>query len=299
MAPRAYWTGNIKISLVSFGVRLYNVVSEAERIRLNQVHKGCNQRIRMPTTCPVHGQVDRSEIAKAYEFEKDKYVIIEQEELDKIKLRSEKTIDITKFVPADSVNDVYLDGSYYVAPDGPVADEPYRIFRTALEKTGMAGIGRLTMSGRERTVLLRPGGKGFVLNTLHTASEVRGAEPYFEEIGEGEVKKEYMDLAVSLIKGNAGAFEPSEFRDRYQDALVELVKSKIAGQAPVIIQEEDAPATFNFVEALKQSLAGVKSTPAPAASEGVKEKKPAKGAKKPPAASEPAAAKPAKKRKQA
>ena len=115
MAPRAYWTGNIKISLVSFGVRLYNAVSEAEKVRLNQVHKGCNQRIKMPTTCPIHGQVDRSEIAKAYEFEKDKYIVIEQEELDKIKLRSEKTIELSKFVPADSIQDVYLDKEITVA----------------------------------------------------------------------------------------------------------------------------------------------------------------------------------------
>jgi DNA end-binding protein Ku len=148
MAPRAYWTGNLKISLVNFGVRLYSAVSESEKIRLNQLHKDCNSRIKMPTTCPVHGQVDRSEIVKGYEFEKDKYVIVEQEELDKIKLRSEKTIELTKFVPADSVQDVYLDSTYYMAPDGPVAEEPFRVVREALEKTETAGIGKLMISGR-------------------------------------------------------------------------------------------------------------------------------------------------------
>lgn len=292
MAPRAYWTGNIKISLVSFGVRLYNVVTEAERVRLNQVHKGCNQRIKMPTTCPVHGQVERSEIAKAYEFEKDKYVIIEQEELDRIKLRSEKTIELSKFVKLDSVDDVYFDGSYYAAPDGPVADEPYRIFLGALEKTGMAGIGKITLNGRERPILLRPGGKGFVLNTLFAANEVRSAEPYFEEVASGEVRKDYMDLAVSLIKGNAGDFNPAKFRDRYQDALVELVKSKIAGEEPVVIQEDDVPTTFNFADALRQSLAGVGMTPAAPIERSEPSKATvSKGVKKPPARSEPAAAK--------
>jgi DNA end-binding protein Ku len=300
MAPRAYWTGSIKVSLVSFGVRLYNAVSEAERVRLNQVHKGCNARIKMPTTCPVHGQVDRSEIAKAYEFEKDKYVIIEQEELDKIKLRSEKTIEITKFVPEDEIDDVYFDSDFYVAPDGPVAEEPFRVVRAALEEAGAAGIGRITIGGRERPILLRPKGKGFVLTTLHSASEVRGVEPYFEEISDAAPSKEYLQLATGLIRSKMGHFDPSEFRDRYQDALVALVKSKVAGQEPVIIQEEDIPATFNFMEALKQSLqtegvevkAPAKSAEAPAAMK--------KTAKKPPAKSQPAAgAAKGRKRKQA
>lgn len=297
MAPRAYWTGNLKISLVTFGVRLYNAVSEAEKVRLNQLHKGCNSRIKMPTTCPIHGQVERSDIIKGYEFEKDKYVIIEQEELDKIKLRSEKTIELTKFVPADSVRDVYLDSTFYVAPDGPVSEEPFSVVREALEKTDTAGIGKLTLSGRERPILIRPGEKGFTLNTLHAANEVRDASPYFEEIKTSAVNKEYMQLAMTLIKGKMGDFNPSEFHDTYQDALVELVKSKIAGEAPVIVQEEELPATFNFVDALKQSLDNVgkpAATAKPAAAS-----KPAAGAKKPPAKSEPAAAKKQQKRKQA
>jgi len=291
MAPRAYWTGNIKISLVSFGVRLYNAVSEAEKVRLNQVHKACNSRIKMPTTCPIHGQVERSEIAKAYEFEKDKYVIIEQEELDAIKLRSEKTIELTKFVPADAVQEVYLDSTFYVAPDGPVAEEPFRVFREALGKTNTAGIGKLTLAGRERPILLRTGGKGFALSTLHAANEVRNAEPYFEEIRDGKVNPDYMQLATGLIKSKLGGFDPSEFRDRYQDALVELVKAKVAGQEPVIIQEEETPVTFNFAEALRQSLAGEPAKPAAKAV----------ASKKPPAKSERVggAAKKQAKRKQA
>lgn len=287
MAPRAYWTGNLKISLVSFGVRLYNAVTEAEKVRLNQLHRGCNSRIKMPTTCPIHGQVDRSEIVKGYEFEKDKYVVIEPEELEKIKLRSEKTIELTKFVPADSVRDVYLDSAFYVAPDGPVAEEPFRVVREALERAGAAGIGKLTIAGRERPVLIRPGGRGFTLNTLHAGNEVRDAAPYFEEIREGAVNKEHMQLAASLIKGKMGEFDPAEFHDSYQDALVELVKSKIAGQAPVIVQEEDLPATFNFAEALRQSVETV-----------AKPARPVAGAKKPPARSEGAGAR-KQKRKQA
>ncbi|MGD9690428.1 MAG: Ku protein [Phycisphaerales bacterium] len=293
MAPRAYWTGNLKISLVSFGVRLYNAVSEAEKVRLNQLHKGCHSRIRMPTTCPIHGQVERAEIVKGYEFEKDKYVVIEQDELDKIKLRSEKTIELTKFVPADSVQEVYLDSTYYVAPDGPIAEEPFRVVRQALESAGAAGIGKLTIAGRERTVLLRAGEKGFSLSTLHAANEVRDAAPYFEEIKDAPVNKEYAQLAATLIKGKMGKFDPSEFHDSYQDALVELVKAKVAGQAPVIVQEDELPATFNFAEALKQSLAGA-GDPVEAPS-----RKPPAAAKKPPARSAPAASGRKPRRKQA
>jgi DNA end-binding protein Ku len=295
MAPRAYWTGNIRISLVTFGVRLHNAVSEAEKIRLNQLHMGCNSRIKMPTTCPIHGQVDRSEIVKGYEFEKDKYVVVEQEELEKIKLRSEKTIELSKFVPIDSVQDVYLDSTYYVAPDGPVAEEPFRVMREALEQSQMAGIGKLTIAGRERPILLRPGEKGFTLNTLHAANEIKDAAPYFEEIKDGPIKKEFMQLAQTLIKGMKGEFDPADFHDTYQDALVALVKSKIEGQAPVIVQEEDLPATFNFAEALKQSLEGVGK---PAAASKPAATKAGAGAKKPPARSEPAAAR-KQKRKQA
>jgi DNA end-binding protein Ku len=310
MAPRAYWTGNLKISLVTFGVRLYNAISEAEKIRLNQVHKpaegACNSRIKMPTTCPVHGQVERSEIAKAYEFEKDRYVIIEQEELDKIKLRTEKTIELTRFLPEDSVNDVYLNSTYYVAPDGPLADEPFRVFRAALERTGTAAIGRVTMGGREQTILLRASGRGFELTTLHAANEVRSADPYFEEIGTSAVNEDYLKLAVSLIKDKMGAFNPAEFRDRYQDALVELVKSKVQGQAPVIIREEEIPVTFNFLEALQQSLTAVGadtsataasvSKPGTAAASADAKKR---TTKKPPAPSEPSEAVKVRKRKQA
>jgi DNA end-binding protein Ku len=299
MAPRAYWTGSIKVSLVSFPVRLYNVVTEAERVRLNQVHRGCNQRIKMPTTCPVHGQVDRSEIAKAYEFEKDRYVIIEPEELEKIKLRSEKTIDLTSFVPDDGSQEVYYDANYYVAPDGPIADEPFRVIQQALKQTKTMGVGKVAFAGRERAVLLRDHEKGFVLTTLHAAAEVRAATPYFEEIGESKPNEQHLKLAVSLINGMKGQFEPAAFHDRYQDALVAIIKSKIEGQEPVVIQEQDIPTTYNFMDALKHSLEGAGAAAAEEAAPA-KEKKVA--GKKPPAKSVKAPgekAAPQRKRKQA
>src|SRR5262249_12208012 len=191
-----------------------------------------------------------------------------------------------KFVPADSVQDVYLDSTYYMAPDGPVAEEPFRVVREALEKTGTAGVGKLRIAGGGGAGRGGRGGRGGSPGPHRPAPHAGDAAPYFEEIKNGAVNKEYMQLAMTLIKGKMGEFDPSEFHDTYQDALVELVKSKIAGQAPVIVQEEELPATFNFAEALKQSLEGVGRPP----SDEAKPAKAAAGAKKPPARSEPAAA---------
>ncbi|MGE3175846.1 MAG: Ku protein [Vicinamibacterales bacterium] len=271
MAPRASWTGHLKISLATFGVRLYNAVTEAEKVKLCQVHKPaegtCLARVKMPATCPVHGPIERAEIAKACEVEKDRYVVLDQDELAAIKLRSEKTIEIERFVPAapgtpGSIDPVYFDSTYYVGPDGPLSAEPFRVFRAALEKTGMVGIGKLAVSGRERTVVLRPHGRGLAITTLHAAAEVRDADAYFADLPDAAdpsaaLAPEHLELASRVVASKAGAFDPASSRDRFQEALVDLVKSKAAGQPPVVLREEDpgAPPTFSFAEALRQSLA--------------------------------------------
>ena len=277
MGLRPYWSGNLRVSLVTFGVKMFSAVSGSARIQLNQIHEPCGNRIKQPPTCPEHGIVERREIIKGYEFESGRYVIIEKNELEAIKLASEKTIEIASFVPEGSVDDLYLDATYFVAPDGPLAQEPFKVIREALVRTKTAGIGRFTHGGREHAVLLRPREAGFTLTTLHTVGEVKIAEAHFEEITPGAVNPEHLKLAESLIKGLAGEFEPTEFRDRYQDALVALVQAKIAGQKPVVIHEEDIPPTLDFIGALKRSL-GEEGSPS------VKRVRP--GSKKPAARSE-------------
>lgn len=254
MPPRAYWTGNLKLSLVTLGVRLYNATTASGRIQLHQVHAECRNRLRFPPTCPVHGIVPREEIAKAYEYEKDHYVIIDQEDLDRIGLRSSQTVELTRFAKAAEFDPLYVDSPYFVAPDGPVATEGFGVIREAMRKTGTVGIGTLALAGKERMVSLRPEGRGFVLCTLLAADEVRKPETYFDEIPVGAVDKGQLSMVEALIKSKTAKFDPGRFHDRYQDALREIVKAKVEGAEPIVIHEEEAAPSYSFMEALKKSL---------------------------------------------
>lgn len=285
MALRANWTGHLKLSLISIPIRLYNAISGANKISFNQLHKGCNQRLRQQLVCPQHGKVEREDIAKGYEYEKDRYVVLDEADLDKVELETTKTIELLQFVDGAKIDPIFFDNSFYVAPDGPVAEEAFRIFREALKKLGKVAIGRVVMHGRENIVALRPQDKGFVLNMLHYASDVRGAEPYFAEIKETPVSKEQLALAIQLIESTAGEFNPAEFTDRYQDSLMEVIKAKIAGSAPVVVQQQQAGKVINLMDALQASIAQVKSQKS--------------AAKKPAAASVKPAATPAQKKAKA
>ncbi len=254
MAQRPYWRGTVRVSLVSFTVEIYPAISGTEHIHLNQLHKDCGQRIRQPPTCPVHGKVARVDIVKGYEFASDRYVIVEASEIAAIKLRSEKTIEITGFVPDDTVDEVFLDSTYYMTPAGNLAQEPFQVIQAAMAKTRVAGLGLFTHAGHERPVLLRPKGRGFTLTTLHSGAEVRPANQYFEDLAAGAPKGEHLKLAETLIKGMASKFEPASFKDRYQEALRLLVESKVKGEKPVIVQEQEITPHIDFIAALKESL---------------------------------------------
>jgi len=255
MAPRASWTGYLRLSLVTIPVRLYNAVSSTSKVSLNQLHKGCNTRLRQQMVCPEHGKVEKEEIVKGYEFEKDRYVVVDEADLQKIKLETTKTIDLIQFVDANEVDAIYFDTPYYVAPDGPVAEEGFRILREAMRLANKIAIGQVVISNREHMVAIQPQDRGLVLNTLHYAEEVRNAASYFEDIKTAEVQKPQLDLAQQLVNSLASSFEPAKFRDRYQDALLEVIKGKIAGSEPVIAQKAEMGKVINLMDALKQSLA--------------------------------------------
>src|SRR5436190_5335657 len=259
MALRANWTGHLKLSLVSIPIRLYNAISTSNKVSFNQLHKGCNQRLRQQLVCPQHGKVEREDIAKGYEYEKDKYVVMEEADLEKVELETTKMIELIQFVDGGQIDPIYFDNSFYVAPDGPVAEDAFRIFREALKKLNKIAIGRVVMHGKENIIALRPQEKGFVLYMLHYASEVRGAEPYFAEIKEAPVSKEQLALAIQLIESTAGEFDPAQFTDRYQDSLMEVIKAKIAGSAPVVVQQQQVGKVINLMDALQASIAQVKS----------------------------------------
>lgn len=269
MAPRATWKGQLKLSLVSFPVRLHTAVSSSTRVSLNQLHRDCNQRLRQQMTCPEHGAVDRTDIARGYEYEKGKYVVIDDSDLEHLKLETQKTIELLYFTDADALDSLYLNSSYYVAPDGPMGDDAFTVVREAMKKHNKIAVGQVVMQNKEHMVSLRVEGQGFILTTLRYAHEVRAAEPYFTEIAQKEISDAHLQLAEQLIESHTAEFDPAEFKDRYQDALLEMVKAKITGAAPPATPQQEAGKVINLMDALKASV-----------EEGTRKKPPAKSVKK-------------------
>ncbi len=262
MAPRASWKGYLKVSLVSCPVRLYAATTSADKISFNHLHKDTHNRIQMKPVDPELGQVERSDLVKGYEFEKDQYVVITDEDLETIQIESTKTINIEKFIDVGEIDSMYLDSAYYLAPDGPVAEETYRVVQEAMRRQNKAALARVVLFGRERVVAVVTRDNGLVLRSLRTAKEVRSHQEYFADIGNGKVEKNALELAEHLIEQNAGSFDPSEFEDRYQTALMELVKAKVKGSAPVVAKAPERGQVINLMDALKKSVAETKKPPA-------------------------------------
>jgi len=275
MPPRASWSGHLKCSLVSLPIRLYNATSSSNRISFNQLHRKTHRRLKQQMIEPDLGPVDRTDIVKGYEYEKERYVLIDDADLEKVRLETTKVLEILQFIAGEELDPLYLESPYYVAPDGPVAEEAFRIIREAMREKNRIGIGRVVMAGREHIVALRVLDKGFVLTTLRYAAEVRSHTAYFEDIRNGDVNQAQRDLAEQLIDGMTLPFEPSQFTDRYQDALMEIIKAKIEGTEPIVAQEAEVGKVINLMEALKQSLAAAPKKP-PAKSIKKEEKKTAK-----------------------
>lgn len=282
MPPRAMWTGQLRLSLVSFGVRLYAAAESARKVSMNQLHKGCNQRVRNQLVCPSHGPIARDQIAKGYEYEKDSYVIVEQSDIDAIKLPTTKHIEIVQFVDADEIGPQYFNAPYFLGPDGPVAEEAFRVIREAMARAGKVAIGKFVLHGREHVVAIQVQGKGFLMTTLRYASEVRSGEELFADVEDGKVDKEQIELAQTIMEGKIAPFDPSAFHDAYADAFFKVVKAKIEGETPVFVEEEERPRAFNFMEALKKS---VDEAGRGAAAKKTRKKAPAKKTRKPAAKS--------------
>lgn len=280
MAPRATWKGYLKLSLVSCPVRLHNATTTVNRISFNWLHKDTNNRVQMKPYDPELGQVDRSDLVRGYEFEKDRYVVVDAEDLEQIQIESTKTITIEEFVDAADVDPMFLDSPYYVAPDGPIADETFRVIHRAMQARGKAAVGRVVLSGRERRVIITARGPGLLLTTLRVASEVRTQDEYFADIAEGDLDAEALKLAELIISQNEGTWDSSAFEDQYQKELLEIVKAKIKGTKPVITKAPERGKVINLMDALKQSLdeGGLKKPPAPS-----KRRKATPGGRKAPA----------------
>jgi DNA end-binding protein Ku len=255
MPPRTSWTGSLKLSLITIPVRLYSAVVSTAKVRLNMLHRDCNQRIHYLYDCPVHGTIDKEEVTKGYQYQKDHYVVLDKETLEQVKLETTKVLEIVQFIDEQQLDPIFLDSPYYLAPDGPVATEAFAVLRASMWDMKRIALGRLTLSGREHMVAISPRQKGLLVYTLHYAKEVREEAPYFEGIDEPQLSTEEIDLARQLIASRTRPFAPEEFHDRYDDALLEVVKAKVAGREPEVVSIEEPGKVVDFMEALKRSLA--------------------------------------------
>jgi len=202
--------------------------------------------------------VPRDQLLKGYEFEKGRYVIVSDEEIEKLQIESNRVIDVTEFVDDDQVDALYLDSPYWLAPDGKMAQETFRVIVEGMRREKKAGVGRLVLSSRERAVLLSPRGKGIMIRTLRAPEEVRREEPYFEDIEEGKLDESAVTLARQIVAQKSGPFDPKLFTDRYQAALTELIKAKIKGETIVVSEVAAPPPVVDLMAALKKSLETIK-----------------------------------------
>jgi DNA end-binding protein Ku len=261
--PRASWNGFLRLSLVSCPVSLVPATTEAKRVRFNQLNDATGNRVQQQLIDSKTGEiVDRDQIVKGYEYDRGRYVTITDDELKALQIESSKIIDLDRFVDRDEVDPVYLDTAYYVYPDGELAAETFRVIGEAMARKNKVGLGRVTISSRERQVLVEPRGAGLVMSTIRSADEVRPAE--FGPPAVGDVDADMVAIAESIIERRAGSFEPASFRDRYQDALRELVAEKTKGQVVAPREVAEPPKVINLMEALKRSLAQEAEGAAPA-----------------------------------
>jgi DNA end-binding protein Ku len=275
MAPRASWKGYLKLSLVSCPVRLYPATSASERIAFNQLHKKTHNRINMKPVDPELGLVERSDLVKGYEYEDKQYIIIDESDLEAVRIESNHTMNIEAFVDEGSVDVIYQDAPYYLAPDGAMAEETFIVLREAMRKTGKLAIARLVLSSRERVITIGARENGMFVCTLRNPNEVRGTAEYFGAIPAGKPDQEMLQLAEALIKQKETTFDPKNYEDRYEAALMSMIREKLKGHKPIIAAAPERGNVINLMDALKASL-GQSKPPAKSKSKAEVEAPPAK-----------------------
>lgn len=259
MAARAYWQGQIRLALVSIPVEIYTATRSGAQIAFHQIHEPSGQRIKYEKVAPGVGAVEPDEIVKGYEIEKGEYILLEQDEIDAVKLESKKTLELSQFVDADEIDVLYYERPYFVVPADDLAEEAFIVLREALRRARKVGLGQLAMRGREYIVSLKPCGRGMILETLRYADEVQKAQGYFREIADSEPDPELLDLAQTLIEKKARKFDPKGFHDRYVDALRDLIEKKKKAKGAKILEDPDKPESrgsnvVDLMAALKKSL---------------------------------------------
>jgi DNA end-binding protein Ku len=258
MAPRASWKGHIRLSLVSCAVKMFPATSTSERISFNQLHKDTHNRINMKPVDPELGLVERSDLVRGYEYEDKQYIIIEDSDLEAVRIESNHTLNIEAFVDESEVDVIYQDAPYYLAPDGAMAEETFVVLREAMRKSGKVAIARLVLSSRERVVTIGARDNGMFVTTLRNPNEVRGTSEYFGNIPVGNPEPEMLDLAQKLIEQKVTHFDPKAYEDRYEVALMSMIKEKLKGHKPIIAAAPERGNVINLMDALKASLGEAK-----------------------------------------
>ena len=259
MAARPYWQGHIRLALVSIPVEIYSATRSGPSISFRQIHEPSGKPIHYDKVVTGIGPVDSDEIMKGYEYKKGNFVLLDEDEIDAVKLESKKTLILSQFVAQDDIDPIYFEKPYYVVPSDELAEEAFIVLREALKQTRKIGIGQLALRGREYIVSLKPCGSGLVLETLRYDEELHKASSYFQGIGNAKPDSDLLSLATDLIEKKSGTFDAGEYKNRYVDALKSLIDKKLKNKGAKIEAEEepDRPAGGNVVDlmaALKNSL---------------------------------------------
>jgi Ku protein len=268
MAPRAYWKGSLKLSLVSCPVVLYPASTSAEKTHFHMINKETGNRLKQQMVDAETGEVvEGDQKARGYELKKGHYVEIEKQELEAVQIESNHTIDIDSFVPKDEIDKRYLDRPYYIAPDGKAGIDAFAVIRDAMEDQDRVALARIVLTNREHIISIEPLGKGLLGTTLRYPYELRDEQDFFENIRKPRITKDMVELAGHILDTKAAHFDPGKFKDEYEDALKTLVKRKAAGKPVRVAEPEERPSNvINLMDALQQSLKSRGSAKRPARS---------------------------------
>jgi DNA end-binding protein Ku len=268
MAPRAYWNGSLKLSLVTCPIALYPASTQAERTYFHQINTKSGHRLKQQLVDEQTGRVvDKDHKGRGYELSKGRYVEIDEEELEAVKLESTHTIEIDDFVPAADIDERYLDKPYYIIPNGKAGADAFAVIRDAMKRKDKVALARVVLSNWEHVIALKPLGKGLLGTTLRYPYELRDESDYFDNIPNPKVSKDMVDLAAHILDTKASKFDPQKFKDKYETALKALVKRKAAGKTIEVLEEKEEDSNvINLMDALKQSLGRKKVTRSPAKS---------------------------------
>ena len=256
---RPLWRGHLRLSLVNCPVAMYNAITESDDIHFHWMNPETGHRARMKMVDGETGEeLERSELVKGYEFQKDRYVTLTTEEINDVKIESSSVMNIEQFVPRDDLDARYFERFYYIIPDGEAGEEAFTVIRKGMEKTGTYAITRAVISRKERVVALKPCDKGIMGYALREASDIRNTDSFFDDIEDPSVDKDMLDVAMQLIKKNIGEFDPDKYEDRYEARLRDMINAKLKGIDLEEEPEAEAPNVVNLMDALKRSLKGEK-----------------------------------------